>query len=547
MSPPAPPLPSSTAALGPAAHSLSQRAQAGEGGTGGEGERAGLSEGDGGERSVSDTDSLEREQIVRQPPQPTNSSVRGSGQLWLGPPPITAFPRGGGGHGLSGEEERTGGEIAREGAAPRDCASLPPSAGGGGGGRGVGGGGGGEGVEGSMAPSGMPGRALAAGVTVFHDEALACLVEDGDPQPQVQGGGAPAAAARGESEGDVPTKQPALPPGDGSRSTLEQYRPSNTEQYRPPPRGLPAELGTHLIGAGGARVHAEVGEEQPGDHSLALSTSDASSPSQSSRSWTFPAYDAPASPSLSGSFSAGPSPFKSAARQEYPSSSTLQELDSMLGTLSGLGATAATGRDGARVTAARAVGIGSGLGDGGGMGIGRGGVARLKDGYESGYSSLMSSLQSLSEIAHNTEAEEREERAGGDAARPTIAMAGKPTMAAANAGSRGGAMAEADRSLEEARELEGLSSLRGSDDLVSARLREQQQHKLALQQSLDERLSRLQLLAAPPSSATSAASVPSSSARSSASSLSNLNLLRPVGSVGDDDATWLEAGGCGVG
>ena len=46
------------------------------------------------------------------------------------------------------------------------------------------------------------------------------------------------------------------------------------------------------------------------------------------------------------------------------------------------------------------------------------------------------------------------------------------------AGEGGGG--DGDKSLEEARELQGLSSLRGSDDLVASRLREQQQRQVCM-------------------------------------------------------------------
>jgi len=57
------------------------------------------------------------------------------------------------------------------------------------------------------------------------------------------------------------------------------------------------------------------------------------------------------------------------------------------------------------------------------------------------------------------------------------------------AGARGReeAEAEADTSLQEARELQGMSSLRGSDDLVAARLREQEQRKVCMARRERER------------------------------------------------------------
>jgi len=47
-------------------------------------------------------------------------------------------------------------------------------------------------------------------------------------------------------------------------------------------------------------------------------------------------------------------------------------------------------------------------------------------------------------------------------------------------GAREGGGGDGDESLEEARELQGLSSLRGSDDLVASRLREQQQRQVCV-------------------------------------------------------------------
>ena len=51
-------------------------------------------------------------------------------------------------------------------------------------------------------------------------------------------------------------------------------------------------------------------------------------------------------------------------------------------------------------------------------------------------------------------------------------------------GARGREEAEADTSLQEARELQGMSSLRGSDDLVAARLREQEQRQVCMARSV---------------------------------------------------------------
>ena len=201
---------------------------------------------------------------------------------------------------------------------------------------------------------------------------------------------------------------------------------------------------------------------------------------------------------------------------------------------------------GARLMAVRAVGPGSGQGDG----RDNGGTRRSKDGYDSGYSSLMSSLHSLSEIAQNTEVEE-EKRARNDDTR----------LVAGDAGGGGGGgggrpmMTEVDPSLEEARELEGLTSLRGSDDLLAARLWEQQQRQQGLQQSLDDRLSRLETLAS--AAAQSGPSVPSSSARSSSTSVGNnahvslsavsvkgdseSNAPKPTFTRADKSSHWLQA------
>jgi len=113
-----------------------------------------------------------------------------------------------------------------------------------------------------------------------------------------------------------------------------------------------------------------------------LSSSHNSSSSQSSRSWSFPAYQGPPSPSLSaGSFSATSSPYRSTA--------TSQELDSILGPLGGggrMGGGGAGGGVGAKASGLRALG-----------GVGGGG-RRLRgsaDGVDSGYSSVFSSLHSL--------------------------------------------------------------------------------------------------------------------------------------------------------
>jgi hypothetical protein len=197
---------------------------------------------------------------------------------------------------------------------------------------------------------------------------------------------------------------------------------------------------------------------------------------------------------------------------------------------------------GARLMAVRAVGPGSGQGDG----RDNGGIRRSKDGYDSGYSSLMSSLHSLSEIAQNTEVEE-EKRARNEDTR----------LVAAAAASGGGRpmMTEVDPSLEEARELEGLTSLRGSDDLLAARLREQQQRQQGLQRSLDDRLSRLETLAS--AAAQSGPSVRSSSARSSSTSVgSNAHVSlsgvsvkgdsasdapKPTFTLADNASHWLQA------
>lgn len=312
-------------------------------------------------------------------------------------------------------------------------------------------------------------------------------------------------------------------PEDASRSTLDNCRPK--------PRGLPpGSPPKDSAAAGPGASDLEQGEE-----SLALSSSNASSPSQSSRSWTFPAYDAPASPSLSGSFSAGPSPYKSEFRSDnksdHHSSATSQELDSILGNFGVYGAR--TGRAGAKLSAVQAVGPVGGMGKGREAGPER----SSRDGYDSGYSSLMSSLQSLSEIGQRAELK-GERRVRSEEARHA---------GAAEDGGVRVSVAEAERSMEEARELQGLSSLRGSDDLLAARLREQQERQQGLQQSLDARLSRLETLAA----AQLEPGVPTSSARSSTTSLGTTQAslsatsaksqaAKPQAAVADHPAHWLQ-------
>ena len=65
------------------------------------------------------------------------------------------------------------------------------------------------------------------------------------------------------------------------RSTLDATRP----KPRTLPQGSPEK--TYTGGSGKGRVVEDEGEEE----SLVMSSTDNSSPSQSSRSWTFPAYE----------------------------------------------------------------------------------------------------------------------------------------------------------------------------------------------------------------------------------------------------------------
>lgn len=491
-------------------------------------------------------------------PSPTGSRSRDAvsatgANLWLGPPPITAFPRGTG----VISSARSSADDSKQADAVTGAVGLRDS----------------RSDWQRQGSDHVPAKGLTPGVTIFHgtvtrslacclsplrahspaearlalvfhlsdatisstmhglDEALGCLVPDhpGSRAKRDAGeGGARAEAGEDERQGqdDVNAAQ-----GSASKTFSEDASRSTLDNSRPKPRGLPLALPPKDSAAAGPGAS----ELEQGDESLALSSSNASSLSQSSQSWTFPAYDAPASPSLSGSLSAGPSPHKSEFRSGYKSdhhsSATSQELDSILGTFGVFGAS--TGRAGAKLSAMQA------MGPVGGLGKGREASQERcsRDGYDSGYSSLISSLQSLSEIGQS--AEFKEEKRG------RIEEA-RQEGAAGDGGVRL-SVAEAERSMEEARELQGLSSLRGSDDLLAARLREQQERQQGLQQSLDARLSRLETLAA----AQLEPGVPTSSARSSTTSLGNtqvslsatsskLQAAKPAVALADHPAHWLQ-------
>ena len=219
------------------------------------------------------------------------------------------------------------------------------------------------------------------------------------------------------------------------------------------------------------------------DQSFGVSTSGGSSPSASSQSWIFPAYEGPASPSVAGQLSHTQSPYRP-GHSKWQASDTARELDSILGHVRTSGG-----------------GGGSGAWDGGGGAdgavrslVGKASeIARTRksaDDWSSEYSSLMTSLRSLSEIEQGLEdleaededhvvlgeesEEEQHEEKGVLGARGASSTQARQRVELGVGMQAHEQEAQADKSLEEARELQGLSSLRASDDLITLRMREQQ-------------------------------------------------------------------------
>ena len=271
---------------------------------------------------------------------------------------------------------------------------------------------------------------------------------------------------------------------------------------RPQPRAFclesPGKGPVHLVDDGR--------EELDADESLHLSSSASSATSQSSKSWSFPPYQGVTSPSLS----AGLSPHHKSTISVH-ASDTARELAAILGPLQVAGS-------------------------GGKM------AASVSHPDSEGDASVRSSLKSLGELETGLELEIRKVTAAEEeeAQRALGAVIGSPEYGGVhrkeNEISRSQKIddrteEDADRSLEEAWELQGLPSLRGSDDMIAARLREQHQHQRSLQQSLDQRLARLEHFA------DSAASSLPSSLPSSAPSHSAATSVRS--SQGDRE--WTSA------